>query len=110
MIVRIPQRDHSASDAGSDWRDVALGDCIEMSDATYSPKEDWPFINYLDTGSLTRGRRLEFSSLTEPLVAKRHVVSEESETLSTLRDTLLPQLISGRIRIQDAEKLVEAAA
>ena len=27
-----------------------------MSDATYSPKEDWPFINYLDTGSLTRGR------------------------------------------------------
>ena len=54
--------------------------------------------------------RREFSSLTAPLVAKCHAVSEESETLSTLRDTLLPQLISGRIRIQDAEKLVEAAA
>jgi type I restriction enzyme S subunit len=29
--------------------------------------------------------------------------------LTTLRDTLLPKLISGEIRIKDAEKFVEAA-
>ncbi|MFE7366609.1 restriction endonuclease subunit S [Streptomyces anulatus] len=36
------------------------------------------------------------------LVARR-----ESKTLATLRDTLLPQLMSGRIRVKDAEKIVE---
>ncbi|MFJ9325966.1 restriction endonuclease subunit S [Streptomyces sp. NPDC101230] len=36
------------------------------------------------------------------LVARR-----ESKTLATLRDTLLPQLMCGRIRVKDAEKIVE---
>ncbi|MFE9658658.1 restriction endonuclease subunit S [Streptomyces sp. NPDC005955] len=31
----------------------------------------------------------------------------ESRTLATLRDTLLPQLMSGRLRVKDAEKIVE---
>ncbi|MFE1105611.1 restriction endonuclease subunit S [Streptomyces rochei] len=33
--------------------------------------------------------------------------AEESSTLATLRDTLLPQLMSGRLRVKDAEKIVE---
>ncbi|MEU1311196.1 restriction endonuclease subunit S [Streptomyces cinnamoneus] len=32
---------------------------------------------------------------------------KQSLTLSSLRDTLLPQLMSGRIRVKDAEKIVE---
>ena len=35
------------------WRTVILGDCIKINDAAYSPKEAWPFINYLDTGNIT---------------------------------------------------------
>ncbi|WP_128802529.1 MULTISPECIES: restriction endonuclease subunit S [unclassified Streptomyces] len=31
----------------------------------------------------------------------------ESRTLATLRDALLPQLVSGRLRVMDAEKIVE---
>ncbi|ANB09782.1 hypothetical protein SAM40697_5829 [Streptomyces ambofaciens] len=31
----------------------------------------------------------------------------ESRTLATLRDALLPQLMSGRLRVKDAEKIVE---
>ncbi|MEU9069622.1 restriction endonuclease subunit S [Streptomyces sp. NPDC048306] len=33
----------------------------------------------------------------------------ESQTLAALRDTLLPQLMSGRLRVKDAEKIVEDA-
>lgn len=33
----------------------------------------------------------------------------ESETLANLRNTLLPQLMSGRLRVRDAEKIVEDA-
>lgn len=35
--------------------------------------------------------------------------ASESATLAKLRDLLLPQLLSGEIRVKDAEKLVEAA-
>ncbi|MDE0071893.1 MAG: restriction endonuclease subunit S [Caldilineaceae bacterium] len=35
---------------------VLLGDCIVINDSTYSPKEAWPFVNYLDTGNITENR------------------------------------------------------
>lgn len=38
------------------WREVRLGDCVVINDDTYSPKEAWPFINYLDTGNITMNR------------------------------------------------------
>jgi len=42
-------------------------------------------------------------------MAKKKAAANESEvrTLAKLRDTLLPKLISGELRIEDAEKMVE---
>ena len=51
--------------------------------------------------------RQAFSSLAEPLVSRMGVTQGESRTLATLRDTLLPKLISGSIRVPDAERAVE---
>ena len=36
----------------SEWRSVNLGDCVIINDESYSPKEAWPFINYLDTKNI----------------------------------------------------------
>ena len=33
-----------------------LGDCILMNEDTYSPKEKWPFVNYLETGNISENR------------------------------------------------------
>lgn len=44
------------------------------------------------------------------LLARRIECSVESRTLAELRDLLLPKLISGELRIPDAEKLVEDVA
>lgn len=38
------------------WPTVTLGDCIEVNDATYTSKDDWPFVNYLDTANITENR------------------------------------------------------
>ncbi len=48
---------------------------------------------------------------TEVSAAFAHMKSLESESrrLATIRDTLLPQLMSGRLRVRDAEKIVEDA-
>ena len=43
----------------------------------------------------------------EPLHQQVVPNSQESRTLASLRDTLLPKLISGGLRVSDAEKFVE---
>ena len=45
------------------WRNVTLGDYIEVNDATYSPKEAWREVNYLDTGSISENRISEIKKL-----------------------------------------------
>ena len=48
-----------------------------------------------------------FSDFTRVLHSKIDLNQEESRTLASLRDTLLPKLISGEIRIPEIESLVE---
>jgi type I restriction enzyme S subunit len=43
----------------------------------------------------------------DTLEEQAHQVLAESRALVSLRDTLLPQLMSGRLRVKDAEKIVE---
>ncbi len=43
----------------------------------------------------------------QPLRRKLYSTLAESRTLAELRDTLLPQLMSGKLRVKDAEKIVE---
>jgi len=50
-----------------------------------------------------------FERLVTPTFERILAASEESRTLAALRDTLLPKLISGELRVKDADKLVEAA-
>ncbi|MEH0577017.1 restriction endonuclease subunit S [Streptomyces sp. B21-108] len=41
------------------------------------------------------------------LASRAALARRESRTLGAIRDTLLPQLMSGRLRVKDAEKIVE---
>jgi len=43
-----------------------------------------------------------------PLTQKKWDLADQNRSLESLRDTLLPKLLSGEIRIPEAEKLVEA--
>ena len=47
-----------------------------------------------------------FSETITPYYSKLRNSKEENKTLAKLRDTLLPKLMSGELRIPDAEKLV----
>jgi type I restriction enzyme S subunit len=50
-----------------------------------------------------------FANWAVPLTAKARLARAESRTLAELRDLLLPKLLSGELRVRDAEKLAEAA-
>ncbi|WOL30520.1 restriction endonuclease subunit S [Pseudomonas fragi] len=45
--------------------------------------------------------------LIEPLLERWLVNAEKAQTLTQLRDTLLPRLISGQLRLPEAEEMVE---
>ena len=48
-----------------------------------------------------------FSEIIQPLIEKIRVNSEQSRTLSQIRDALLPKLLSGEIRVDDVEERLE---
>jgi type I restriction enzyme S subunit len=45
-----------------------------------------------------------FGQLIKPLFARSSAANKEARTLDALRDTLLPKLISGELRVKDAER------
>jgi type I restriction enzyme S subunit len=54
--------------------------------------------------------RLErYAKASGPILEKIVLAAQETNSLTQLRDTLLPKLISGEIRIPNAEKMVENA-
>ncbi|MFD5257499.1 restriction endonuclease subunit S [Streptomyces bobili] len=52
----------------------------------------------------------ELAERVSPLMLRSTQTQYESRALADLRDTLLPQLMSGKLRVRDAEKIVEDAA
>ena len=52
----------------------------------------------------------EFDKFISPLVFRQEKTINQSRTFENLRDTLLPKLLSGELRIPDAEKMVEELA
>ncbi|MBX3316420.1 MAG: restriction endonuclease subunit S [Phycisphaeraceae bacterium] len=48
----------------------------------------------------------KFATIVEPMFARMSLATQQNRTLAALRDTLLPKLISGELRIADAEQIV----
>ncbi|MEH8172367.1 MULTISPECIES: restriction endonuclease subunit S [Aeromonas] len=53
---------------------------------------------------------VEFMRIAEPLFARLVENQKQAQTLATLRDTLLPRLISGQLRLPEAEAMAEGAS
>ncbi len=51
----------------------------------------------------------QFELIANPLFAKVHENRKQAQTLATLRDTLLPRLISGQLRLPEAEEQLSEA-
>lgn len=49
---------------------------------------------------------LAFSEMVQPLFTKLRANMDMSKTLADLRDTLLPKLITGELRVKDAERII----
>ncbi len=52
---------------------------------------------------------IDFEAILSAADTRLEIAEHESQTLVALRDTLLPKLISGELRVKDAERIVGAA-
>lgn len=55
----------------------------------------------------TRNILKELQTTVQPINDKQESIRQEIETLTSIRDSLLPKLISGQLRVGEAEKVVE---
>lgn len=56
------------------------------------------------------GISIKFEQVISSLHRRISLNDEQSRTLASIRDTLLPKLLSGEIRVKEAQKLVETVA
>ena len=91
----------------AEWQTVRLGTIVSTNQNTYSPKEDWQFVNYLDTGNITMNRVDEIqciNTLTDKLPSRaRRKVKSNSIIYSTVRPN---QLHYGIIKEQPENFLI----
>ena len=71
------------------WRKIRLGDACKTNTDSYSPKEEWDFVNYLDTGNITDNKidsiqHIDVKSEKLPSRARRKV-KKDSIIYSTVR-------------------------
>lgn len=91
----------------AEWQTVRLGEIVKTNQSTYSPKENWQFVNYLDTGNITMNKIDEIQYINTakdklPSRARRKV-----KTNSIIYSTVRPnQLHYGIIKEQPVNFLV----
>jgi type I restriction enzyme, S subunit len=108
IVVAIPQTDS--------WFGFVLGhissvEFVDYTDAgstgTKMPRTSWTEMARYELVLPPEPVAAAFTNLNRPYVERIITSIHETRTLAALRDTLLPKLISGELRVQDAEGFLE---
>lgn len=78
------------------------------SDGTKMPRTSWGRMQHYELCMPSTPALTAFNVLVEPMLDKILANIHESRTLAATRDLLLPKLMSGEIRVKDAEAVVPA--
>ena len=91
----------------AEWETIRLGSIASINQSTYSSKEEWQFVNYLDTGNITMNRvdEIQFINISSDKLPSRarRKVKFNSIIYSTVRPN---QLHYGIIKEQPDNFLV----
>lgn len=89
--------------------DEVVAYATARSEGTKMPRTKWSDLASYEVGVPNDETLGRFNELARPLIARVQNAQLESADLATLRDTLLPRLMSGELRIRDAERVVSGA-
>jgi type I restriction enzyme S subunit len=93
---------------------VSSDEFVEHTDAsstgTKMPRTSWPDMARYPIITPPEAVARAFTARIRPAIARIVAGLHESHTLAALRDALLPELISGELRLREAETLIERVA
>lgn len=89
------------------WIRARIGDLINRQTGGAQQHVNKEDVNDLALLVPSPGVMCAYLSVVRPMFDRVKLTCDETTTLSKLRDALLPKLISGEIRVRDAERLVE---
>lgn len=101
-----------------EWYGIVLGllthdpfiDFTEkVSTGTRMPRVSWKAMSGYEMALPPKEEASAFDAVVRPFVGRILSNIEHSRTLAALRDALLPKLVSGELRVREAESVVEAA-
>jgi type I restriction enzyme S subunit len=84
-------------------------DFVSMNVGSAVPSMTTKVLNDINTLKPDKNILNKFDRLIADYFNKKHAIDKNNNVLEKLRDTLLPKLLSGEIRIPDAEKLIRDA-
>ena len=87
--------------------DLAVERATAASEGTRMPRTSWKDLASIEIPwpGLTEAK--EFSARVAAVRSSVESLLNENRTLASVRDCLLPQLMSGKLRVKDAEKVLE---
>jgi len=110
IIVRPKQPNWRWFSFGHLFTDEMVAHATASSDGTKMPRTKWADLCRFTFAVPPTDVVDQFDRTASPLFDRLWVNLSHSRTLATLRDTLLPKLISGEIRVPEAKAVAEEAA
>lgn len=100
--------------------DTALVAIVASSDAlidklsaaatgTRMPRASWSDLAVWQVPELNNDERDALTNVAQPLIERMTLLTHETKRLIKIRDTLLPELLSGRIGVPEAERIAPGA-
>lgn len=87
--------------------DTAVQRCSGASEGTRMPRTSWKDLAAIEVPWAGEAPARQLASAVDAVRGRVDAAIEESQTLAHTRDALLPLLMSGKLRVKDAERVVE---
>lgn len=92
------------------FSDELIAYADRLSNGAKMPRINWKDLAAYEVAIPPSEVAEQFYILIEPMIARMLANVEQAQTLANLRDTLLPRLISGQLRLPDAEQQLKDLA
>ncbi len=109
LVVRPHEPEWFGYCVGQFSSDALIAYATQVSNGARMPRVSWKDLAAYKVVMPPVEVTAAFDGLIRPMILRIHQNIEHARTLANVRDTLLPRLISGKLRLPDAEHDIEAA-
>ena len=109
LVIRSKSDNERAYTHLALFQDDVIQFVSDASGGTRMPRTNWETLAARGIIVAPSEVRAAFDGIVRPLCEAAMVAVAESRVVAQIRDFLLPRLMSGKLRVEDAEAVLEAA-